>query len=181
MEQTAIDVREQHGKLLETYDELEGLITQMGDQLLVAAPEVSGWSVGEHIEHLSITTSMSCKLIVRMTEGKAGESDLTPNAERLAILMRGADAGSLRLGIQAGPRMSPQPGLDREKIQTNLNRTRIKIGQVEAVLDQVPAVTTRFKHMFFGPLLCSEWVFFIHQHARHHLNIAKAVRAALGK
>ena len=163
-----------HAALLATLD-LE--IEQASDPILyeASAPEVSKWSVKDHLEHLSIAN----RGIVRWIERVRDEDP------KLDIGGRPSLAGWIVLFVGAAPRgrgKAPErtlpKGTSAEELAARIRGTREQLEGLEGSLAQLEASRATRNHFAFGDLNPAQWLRFTVIHNNHHQKIIRDVLEA---
>jgi hypothetical protein len=168
----AHDLRE----LAELLDEVDGLLALAPELLVTLAPDTSGWTVEQHLAHVALANELVLRNVASLVAGRGalvvrgGE----PDPRALAVLVD----GRIPRGAAQAPRMVRPP----ERVQRELLLEWLADGRrALAALDASAVVADELKipHQLLGPLDAPMWARFGAMHARHHLEIAREIVAAL--
>lgn len=168
-----IDPKTNYQALQDLLDQAASYLEQSDEVLFNVHPNITGWSVAEHLYHITLANASIPKLIERMKIGKLGNEEDEPKPAMIAIIEEGYIPG----GRQAPERVVPPSDLTSETLNRDFNRMRNATQRLEPILDELPAITRRFPHMFFGPLSATQWVRFMEIHTRHHMKIVEKLVA----
>jgi hypothetical protein len=150
------------------------------DELRRRVPEVSGWSVVEHLFHLSLANDLSLGHVVSLVSGKGMlvRAEGNPSDEAAAVLRR----GRIPRGVAQAPRFVRPP----EPAQLDLGVLRDIVAEVDARIAEIAAQPVRVlaargfvPHQLLGDLDAAGWLRFARVHAAHHLVIAREVERRL--
>jgi hypothetical protein len=155
------------------FGEIGELIAGGAEALAVRAPKVSGWSVGQQVDHM---LNVAHGVFYRLT----GDGEEVPHGINLS--------GRLLLGIGWLPRgvgKSPKSVLPGEvpiadELGARLARLR---GDFQGLRFRTGLLASRrrlFKHPYFGGLDCAQTLRFLSVHTHHHLKIVRDIRRAAG-
>ena len=153
------------------FDDLAALVAGGDKELAARAPEVSGWSVGQQVDHM---LNVAHGVFFRLT----GDGEEVPHGINLS--------GRLLLGIGWLPRgvgKSPKSVLPgeapvAEELGVRLARLR---GDFQGLRFRTGLLVSRrrlFKHPYFGGLDCAQTLRFLSVHNHHHLKIVRDIRRA---
>ncbi len=160
-----------------SYAEIQRLLAAPLDAVQRVAPEISGWSVEQHIAHLSLANELVARNLRSLLKG-AGPFVVDsgdPPAEALAILA----AGVLPRGRAQAPRIvRPPEAVNREYLADWLAGNRKDFTELRQRAAELAACSKKVPHQILGPLTALEWVRFASTHTEHHLAIAREVLAS---
>lgn len=167
----------QFESLDQSYAEIERLLALPPEVVQRAIEGLSGWSVEQHIAHLSLANELVARNLRSLLKGAgpfvvdSGE----PSAEALAVLV----AGKFPRGRAQAPRMvRPPEAVNREYLADWLAGNRKDFAQLAQQAIELAACAKRVPHQLLGPLSAAQWARFAATHTRHHLEIAaELVRA----
>jgi len=150
------------------------LCESMMDHADALAPEVSSWSVGQHLEHILIVAS---GFAVALASGRrpAPERRTSDAAEReqryskQSVLVHGRIP---RGTIKVPPAGEPSGALDSNALRRLLAKTESRLERSR----QVPETTLAY-HPLMGELTRNEVFRFLEVHTRHHLVIIDEILA----
>lgn len=160
-----------HAALLSSLD-LE--IEQASDPALyeASAPAVSGWSVKDHLEHLSITTGSIVKWIERARDG---DPDLDtgggPSVVGRIVLL----VGAFPRGRGKAPERTRPKGTSAEELAAEFRGIKERAAGLEGSLAQLQASSATRNHFAFGDLNSAQWLQFTVIHTNHHQKIIRDV------
>ena len=138
-------------------------------------PEVSGWSVAEHADHIAKSTASIARLSRGLVAGKVGDDDLQPDDKRLTRFLSGR---GFPRGGQSPDYIAADEGVSAEAARRALEDAHAALEALGLQAEAMTASERRFQHPFFGPLKAVEWVRFCGVHAEHHLAIAREIAEA---
>jgi hypothetical protein len=144
-------------------------------ELRARAEEVSGWSVAEHLEHLTLVD----RGILDRIDGLLAGSPPSPvgginAAGRLVLLFGFIPRGRGR----ATTPLRPQ-GLAVDELRGRLGEIGERVRRLGPRLGELEHTPGRFRHLIFGGLTGAQWHRFLAIHHHHHLKIIRDVRSAL--
>jgi len=172
-----LDPRADFALLHELHDEIDRWLARPREELLGAAPSVSGWNSEQHIAHVSLANELITRNLKSLIRGSGplvlASGEPVPGA--LEILL----SGTVPRGQAQAPRMVRPPDVvERAYLVEWLAENRRGFAEAEAQLDALEHATCRIPHQVLGPLSAVQWVRFAAIHTRHHLAIARDVLAA---
>ena len=134
---------------------------------LTLKPSDDEWSLGQMYVHL-INSALYMQLrnveaCRDQTEPAGGAK--TPDGE--AIFAQGGFP-PIRIQVPSSAQYTPPQPESKEQIAEGLNLVIRRMGEMEPVLDSIPAAHT-VPHPRFGALNAAEWYAIIAMHYRHHL------------
>ncbi len=178
MPSTEIDVRGEFARLHEAFDAFES-IRQEGEAACRArAPEVSGWSVEQHLYHIALATDLAFRHVKSLVARKGGliqeEGEIHPRAAQVL-----EDDVTPRGEAQAPRMVTPDETVEPRFLEMEMNGNREALAGLEAIADEIIAAPAWIPHQVLGPLSAAHWLRFAALHARHHWAIVRDIRAAL--
>ena len=138
-------------------------------------PDVSGWSIAEHADHVAKSTASIARLSRGLVAGKIGDEALQPDDKRLTRFLSGR---SIPRGRTAPANITAEEGVSADAASRALADAHEALEALSAQAEALTAAERRFQHPFFGPLKAAEWVRFCGVHAEHHLGIAREIASA---
>lgn len=160
-----------------SYREIERLLAAPAEAVQRVTPEISGWSVEQHIAHVSLANELVARNLRSLLKGagpfvvESGE----PPAEALEVLA----AGVLPRGRAQAPRIvRPPEAVNREYLADWLAGNARDFAELRGKSTELAACVKKVPHQILGPLTTLEWVRFASTHTEHHLSIAREVLAA---
>ena len=140
-----------------------------------AAPEVSTWSAGEHLFHITLANDLSLKNALNLIAGRGRlRRERKPLHPRAAEVL---ERGVFPPGAQAPRFVTPPPQPDltvARDIQREVTAAARQVREQRAELEAAPQ---GIPHQILGVLSAAEWVRFARAHTAHHLGIARRVLA----
>lgn len=138
------------------------------------APDISGWSVGRHLEHLL----RSDRQILAWVEGvAAGASGLggsgRPGWRGWIVLL----TGYIPRGKGRAPEFTRPEGMPREEVEAGFRDLAVRVRRIGFCLGTVARSRARLPHPSLGAFDASQWLRFAELHHRHH---EKVIRDILG-
>jgi hypothetical protein len=174
---TEFSLESEFASLDESYREIERLLALPAETARRVAPAVSGWSVEQHLAHLSLANELVARNLRSLLKG-AGPFVLASGEappEALAVLA----AGRLPRGKAQSPRIvRPPDTVNREYLSDWLAGNRRDFEELRGKCEELRATTGKVPHQILGPLNAVQWTRFAAVHSRHHLDIAREVAAA---
>ncbi|WP_419162967.1 DinB family protein [Candidatus Palauibacter sp.] len=144
-------------------------------RLSLSAPDVSAWSVQEHLEHLLFSDRrvlgwVSDVLALPNPETRAQ----SPRELGVALLAR----GSIPRGRGPAPDFTLPTGLEQGRLVEGLERLRDLAEGLVSRAVEIDACLHTHPHHVLGHFTPAEWLRFLHLHHRHHEAIMSDVLAA---
>ncbi len=167
-------LRRDHGELLESLDVIIG---QASDSELchASAPDVSGWSVKDHLEHLSVANDLIVKWIERARDGDPElETGGGPSLIGRVVLLTGA----FPRGRGKAPDPTRPKDTSAEELAARFTGIRERVTGLGDSLGQLQASSARRNHFAFGDLNAVQWIRFSVVHNNHHQKIIRDVLRA---
>lgn len=148
-------------------DDMAARIRRGRTALLAAAPEHSGWSVGQHLDHLLKA--------LKATTAALERSDLPPPAGGLNLLGRLLFlTGRIRRGAAQSPERVRGEQRPPEELETLLDIGRTRLSRLRT--GDLPLRPGRcIDHPALGGLTASEALRFVRIHQDHHLRIIREI------
>lgn len=162
-----------HG-ILDEFDRLRGSGPEVMDR---RNPEVSGWSVAQHLYHCALATGLSLRNTTSLVRGKGRliqeEGSLSKEASDVL------HSGRTERGQAEAPRMvTPPDEVDLSFLEMELDTNRKDMASLAEQTDAILAAPNWIPHQLLGPLDAPAWLRFTHLHAKHHLDIAQDILAS---
>ena len=174
MEVTEIDIPGEFRRLEEAFEAFEAL-RQEGPSICGARdPEVSGWSVEQHLFHIALATDLAFQHVRSLVAGKGrliqAEGAIDPRAADVL------QSDRTPRGAAQAPRMvTPDAEVDPEYLATELRMNREALQKLRELEVEIQAAPGWIPHQVLGPLAAKHWLRFAALHARHHWAIIRDV------
>ncbi|MDA1263949.1 MAG: DinB family protein [Planctomycetota bacterium] len=167
----AIDVQAELDDLAAALERFTELRSQLGGRAGERRPDVSGWSLEEHLYHLCLATDLALRNVLSLSRGKGRLIMHEGEANALAIQV--LTEGCYPRGESVAPRMvQPPDPIDAGLLDQEIELLGQGLERTRALLATLPGAVARIPHQHLGALSASEWLRFARLHARHHLAIA---------
>lgn len=145
-----------------------------GDSLSSAAPEVSAWSLGEHLEHLLLSDRKVLAWVVEaLAAPNPGTREQFPGEIGVTLLAR----GSIPRGRGPAPEFTLPCGAGRADLLEDFEDLRTLANGLIPRTGEIDASTRTLPHHVLGHFTPSEWLRFLHLHHRHHEAIIRDILA----
>ncbi|MCZ0936526.1 MAG: DinB family protein [Gemmatimonadetes bacterium] len=155
------------GRCLERADDV--------DRLALSAPEVSAWSVQDHLEHLLFSDRNVLDWVVAALARPNPETrEQFPHEFGVALLAR----GSIPRGRGPAPDFTLPEGLASADVRAGFEALRALTADIEPRGAQLDACRLTLPHHVLGHFTPAEWLRFLHLHHRHHEAIIRDILAA---
>jgi hypothetical protein len=179
MQPTPESLAAEFARLHEVLSTFEAYHAEGPEPLARRAPEVSGWSVEQHLYHIALATDLSLSNVRSLAKGSGAlvreEGELGQRAAE--VLARDEQPR----GVAEAPRMvRPGETVNPVFLGNEQAGNRRLLEQLEAQADAILAAPGWITHQDLGPLQAAHWLRFSALHARHHAAIVRDVIAALG-
>ncbi|QDV06112.1 DinB superfamily protein [Planctomycetes bacterium Poly30] len=177
MQVSEIDVRQEFHRLNEAFVEFEELRAQGIMTCRTRAPEVSGWSVEQHLYHIALATDLAFQHVRSLVAGKGRLIQAEGAIEDRASAVLRSD--STPRGEARAPRMvTPDDEVNPEFLEMELRLNREALEQLRTIEAEIEAAPGWIPHQELGPLAATHWLRFAALHARHHGAIVRDLLAA---
>lgn len=145
------------------------------DHLSVSAPQVSAWSVQDHLEHLLFSDRSVLDWVLKAVARPNPETrEQFPHEFGVALLA----GGSIPRGRGPAPDFTLPTGLAAADVRTGLEALRARAGGLEPRMAELDACRHTLPHHVLGHFTPAEWLRFLHLHHRHHEAIIRDILAA---
>lgn len=146
-----------------------GQWTSDGKQVILRVEEVSGWSVGEHLDHVLMADLLNLKAVRMLEMGRGKETSDGLSEAGLVVF----SSGEIPLGKATAPDfVIPRPGRTAEQI----DELRLEVldgwRKVAPRLDEIDSTGRVLSHHAVGDLGAWQWLRFARIHTQHHQMIA---------
>ncbi len=162
--------------LLDGIDRCRGLVGRP-THMAALAPDVSGWSVAHHVEHLVRVD----RAIVDWIGDALANPDRWPAAGRPSRIGRMVLAsGWIPRGQGRAPDFTRPEGRGIRELAADLAALETRAERVEGRLEDVRALPCTRRHPVLGEFRASEWLRFLAIHHRHHDRIIRDILRRAG-
>lgn len=158
------------GRLQSQIDDLESCLSQSE----LSAPQVSKWTIGEHIEHCAMALARTAEGFDRAW--KAGPKAVAggPSLAGKIILW----TGLIPRGKGKAPAAVLPRRIDPQQVAHALAKERSRWSDLKPQISALQAAGWRLAHPIFGPLSPLQWLRFSEIHLRHHRKVIEDIRRA---
>lgn len=164
--------RAQYDRLIAQFDEM-ARIAEDEARLARSAPSVSGWTVGQHVDHMATTDKMigmglmKCVFQPQKVEGG-------PKTIAKFILW----SGWMPRGKGKAPEMTQPRAQSSEQIRTGIKTARGAIASMEGKLADLEKSESGIPHPMLGVFRPMHWMRFLEVHHNHHFKIIRDIERA---
>lgn len=150
-------------------------LADWSDELYTTQVAGYGWTVAEHLEHLTIATRSAVFLIDQAAATPAPQVEQTPN-DNFRLLL---SLGHFPRGQTESPDFARPRGVPVKKIRANLKRMVKQINNLAEHVSTADTCAGRSEHPELGFLTLVEWWQFLAIHQNHHLEILSELKQRL--
>ncbi|WP_420450154.1 DinB family protein [Candidatus Palauibacter sp.] len=130
-----------------------------------AAPDVSAWSVRDHLEHLYLSDRAVLLWVAdALTRPDPGARADFPREIGVSLLAR----GSIPRGRGPAPEFTLPAGLEPADLRTGLEKLQAQTTDLASRMEALDACLHTLPHHVLGHFTPAEWLRFLHLHHRHH-------------
>ena len=163
--------RRTHAAIRSQLDELLTLANQP-EIATVRANEVSGWSVGEQLEHLLLTDRMILDGFNALLDGTLNSAGGGPTAIGRFILL----SGYIPRGRGRAPKGVVPGTLSPSEIASGFDRVKMRFEKLAPRLGEIEASGATYRHPLLGDFNPGQWLKFVKIHHRHHQKLIRDIR-----
>ncbi|MEM1093560.1 MAG: DinB family protein [Bacteroidota bacterium] len=168
-----IDPQAEYERIGAIYTGLATMIDTSPEAMLLTAPDVSAWSVGQQVEHTLIATGMMLKAPRAIYLGR-GQDQAGPN--RVGEMVMRTER--VRRGRAKAPENTvPTPTPSQETLQKAWARSKRSYDALGSTISAMATAKGRLEHPYLGWLNAVEWLRIVRVHAEHHLRIIADIKA----
>lgn len=143
--------------------------------MAVSAPDVSAWSVQDHLEHLLLSDRNVLAWVVEALARPNPETRAqVPHEIGVALLARGL----IPRGRGPAPDLTLPDGLEPGELRTEFQALRELADGLGPRLTALDTCLHTLRHHVLGHFTPAEWLRFLHLHHRHHDSIIRDILAA---
>lgn len=144
-------------------------------QLERSAPDVSAWSIRDHLEHLYLSDRAVLHWVVdALTRPNPEARADFPREIGVSLLAR----GSIPRGRGPAPDFTLPAGLESADLRTGLRRLQAQTTDLASRVEELDACLHTLPHHVLGHFTPAEWLRFLHLHHRHHDAIIQDILSA---
>lgn len=143
------------------------------ERLSMRVPQRSGWSLAQHLFHLSFANELSLENAARLVAGKGRL--IRPREARLPEAERILRRGRLPRGTEAPRFVQPPPRIDLGFLREVAAGVRVRLAALAEEPRALSAAPDGIPHQALGVLSAAEWVRFARMHSAHHLVIVRGL------
>lgn len=140
--------------------------------LAAKAPQVSGWTIGQHVEHIALVNFHLNQRIVDALKTPPQNADQRPRFGAYIIFW----FGYIPRGKAQAPTAVVPQGLSPDALRLKLKENREALAALESRLAEIETSRGRTPHPFLGMFTAKQWLRFIGVHNHHHLKIIRAIQ-----
>lgn len=168
---------DQFGQLSDQLDRLNGLLVADRGSWHRHAPAISGWSVGQQVEHTLRSMRRMFAAIRLLLEG--GDDRIRTHGEPNVAGVRVLRSGRIERGIAQAPEyVQPGPGPDSEGLRPLHARLARMVAELPARYPDIRRATGVVPHPLLGDFDARNWLALARVHTAHHLEIIDEILAA---
>lgn len=161
-------------KLLTQGETIRRFAAGADGEISARAPTVSGWSVGQHLEHMALVGLW----VVDAVNGLAARPDEPPGGRPTLPGWVHVLTGWIPRGrVQAAKPVSPETD-DPAAARAAVAKYRDGLASLPVRTDAIDAARGTRSHPALGHLTARRWLRFLHNHQGHHLRIIDEIRTA---
>jgi len=150
----------------------EMLTLASSDSTLATKSQVSGWSIGQHLEHLALVNFHLAQRIVDALKTPPQNADQRPKLRSYIIFW----FGYIPRGKAQAPTAVVPQGITADALRLKLKENRDALAAFEKRLAEFETSRGRTPHPFLGMFTAIQWLRFIGVHNHHHLKIIRAIQ-----
>ena len=166
--------------VLEPTEDHRALLLELGRLAAFTPPEVaatfegtrSGWSVGQHLEHIFRADELNLRAIEAIVSGR-DDSDAPPLSETAVEIL---SSGNIPRGVAGAPEAVNPPEIPDLYGLEELRQVQIRRWQTfDPSTVRATAPDGRVGHPLLGAFGVAEWIRFAAIHTRHHRSIIEEI------
>lgn len=134
---------------------------------------VSGWSIGQHLEHLALAALRAFEMFERESDSPSPGREQLTMLGRLVFLVR-----RIKRGVGKSPEYVKPQLKDKEWLVKSLDEAISKYSSLLSKIEEIDNSKSVHPHPYFGKLSLRRWVDFLIIHQDHHLRIITDMQRA---
>ena len=145
------------------------------------APDVSGWSVGEHLEHLALSDRGILGALETATDPTDPTGAEAPSSHRGGPTWRGPLVlltGFIPRGRGRAPEFAVPDGVGASKVADDLVGVRADVRALSGRLDALARSRATRRHPALGAFTPAQWIRFAGVHHAHHEKVIRDILAS---
>lgn len=155
-------------QLLRDLDEMERMLPLAA----VRIEQLSGWSIGDHVEH---AVNVGDSILKRLRSGAPPDASTKP----LNLIGRGVLLiGWIPRGKGRSPKTLVPKSIALDELKSRIAAHREDLSGLSREPQIILRSTVRFPHHIFGTFNARQWVRFMAIHQHHHLKIMRDLASA---
>jgi hypothetical protein len=167
----AMDARRTHASLVADWERY-AVVADRTELLAVRRPERSGWSVGEHLEHMARVDLLTIAGLGKVLADAASGSPRRPTLAGRCILR----LGWFPRGLGKAPRAALPRAESADGVRAAVAEATAEVAGLAGRLAEISALRIGMRHPYFGVLGGDEWLRTMVIHHRHHEKIIADLR-----
>lgn len=140
----------------------------------LSAPEISSWTVGRQIEHLSRSAQAIVGGMEALLAGKLVSAGGGPSVSGWVVLL----TGWIPRGKARAPEQTIPADAAPEAVTRDLEDAHRRFRALEEQAAEISASRATYRHPMLGSLRPSQWLSFTSIHHDHHAKIIAEIRRA---
>ena len=171
-----IDSEQEIQEIGEFYSTIDTFLGMDAEALSHVKPEVSSWSLGQQIVHISMAHSAMWHAIQNILEKK---SPASPEGAVSLGAIRVLESGSFPRNRFSAPEQVTPPAVPSiTEIQKWGRLSKLSYTRISARAITLPEHSWFIPHPLMGPLDARAWIRTINIHGKHHLSIMHEIESA---
>ncbi|MEM7163816.1 MAG: DinB family protein [Planctomycetota bacterium] len=143
----------------------------------VVRPEVSAWSVAQHVDHIATATLLNLRAVAKLHQDPAvGNNEPSIKAVGWAVLV----SGRIPSGASAPDSVLPQPAPAATDLTDTLASCEELIATLRPHTSQLDTIKRRIPHPILGGFTPRQWLRFALIHSHHHTQITQRISLTPG-
>lgn len=144
------------------------------EEMSLLSDSISGWSVGRHVEHLTLSDELTLDGLSKLLANPEGGKPGRPNLVGRCCLW----AGYIPRGRGQAPKGVVPQGIPSEDVHDKLLAVRQGFVELQSSTGQLSSSIATVPHPVFGRLDASRWLRFTVVHHHHHQKIMRDIARA---
>lgn len=171
-----IDPSYEYNRISLSYTAMGEILDWPESRLFARVPDVSNWSVGQQIVHISMTNSGMWRSIGKILSEREPAVENSVVAPQVIELLRGESFE--RYAVKAPPVVQPPDKITIDEIRKWASISHTAFRRMADIAPTLPENTFYVSHPIIGSLNARAWLRTLRIHCEHHLAIIRDVDAA---